>query len=384
MRSNVPALWVISLTVCLTLVLGITGICDVKAAELKILTPPNGATILARNPVAHLVVSKPESLGPSKIRVGKTDRVIEPVVDMAGEEEAYLHFRLPLQPGPNSFTIVPDGQSVELTYQRISADINLRGLDKGLHLFHREDELPRECSACHDLDDGETVDMQGLQRTSSCIDCHSNVVEKGPWRHTTTINRQCLSCHRQSRDSGSGIGFTEAKSKDLCLGCHTSKKRWLSHKSVHGVLQLGGCTLCHDPHSSGNRYQLWAEGRLELCVTCHGDKQSLVSREAPTPYVHGIIFGSGCVACHDPHASDHEFMLHETTNELCLGCHPRQEKFKLGHPVGRHPVSAPKESLRSGRRLTCVSCHNPHGSSQKLMLIETFRGARLCRKCHDR
>ena len=43
---------------------------------------------------------------------------------MEGEEGHVLHYRLPLKPGRNEFTIVPEEQRIELTYQRISADIN--------------------------------------------------------------------------------------------------------------------------------------------------------------------------------------------------------------------------------------------------------------------
>ena len=384
MHSKARFVWIASFAACLTLALGLAGVCGAAAADVKILTPPDGAKILARNPVTHLVLSSPELSRRSGIRLETTGQVIEPVVVMEGEEEHVLHYRLPLKPGRNEFTIVPEEQRIELTYQRISADINPSLVVQGLHLFHRDEKLPTACIDCHELDDGEADGVSGMVSSTSCIECHRNVVEKGPWRHSTTINRQCLSCHRQPGESGNGIGFPAAKSKDLCLDCHAGKKRWFSRKSVHGVLELGGCTLCHDPHSSDHRYQLWADGKLEMCITCHGDKQSLLSREEPTPYVHGVISGAGCVACHEPHASDHQFMLHQMTNDLCLGCHPRQEKFKLGHPVARHPVSAPRESLRSGRQLNCASCHNAHGSAHQLMLIETSRGARLCRKCHER
>ena len=32
----------------------------------------------------------------------------------------------------------------------------------------------------------------------------------------------------------------------------------------------------------------------------------------------------------------------------------------------------------------CIDCHEPHGTDHPLMLIETIRGMRICRECHDR
>jgi predicted CXXCH cytochrome family protein len=92
----------------------------------------------------------------------------------------------------------------------------------------------------------------------------------------------------------------------------------------------------------------------------------------------------GCTACHDPHATDYEFMLLQPINKLCLGCHPRTGAFSAGHPVPRHPVSGPVENLRPGKKLTCTSCHDPHGSSEPYMLFQSIQGARLCRECHEK
>jgi predicted CXXCH cytochrome family protein len=75
-------------------------------------------------------------------------------------------------------------------------------------------------------------------------------------------------------------------------------------------------------------------------------------------------------------------MLKKPINELCSGCHPEVTLKSKGHPVANHPVAAPRELLRPGRKLTCASCHDPHGSNNQLMLIESLLGGRLCRGCH--
>jgi predicted CXXCH cytochrome family protein len=77
-------------------------------------------------------------------------------------------------------------------------------------------------------------------------------------------------------------------------------------------------------------------------------------------------------------------MLKKPINELCSGCHPEVNSENSGHPVAKHPVTAPRERLRPGRELTCASCHDPHGSDNQFMLIKSPLGGQLCRGCHER
>jgi predicted CXXCH cytochrome family protein len=52
--------------------------------------------------------------------------------------------------------------------------------------------------------------------------------------------------------------------------------------------------------------------------------------------------------------------------------------------VGGHPLAGPKELRRPGRKLSCASCHDPHGSSHVYMLIEEPMEGLLCRVCHNK
>lgn len=350
------------------------------AVEFELLTPRPGVTILARHPETHLVLRYSESQTAIQVRVEKSGIILNPVQSVDGMEYLYLHFRLPLKPGPNIFTIVPTGRQLEFTYKPLQA---LLPQDmKKFFLFHQDDRLPESCVDCHDLQDTTTIDLVGLKQDTSCIACHTNIIDKNPWQHSASANQQCLSCHLQFVKPWR-IGFRAGKIDTTCLTCHTGKKIWLVSKHRHGAM-IGGCTLCHNPHGSKHRYQLWAENSLQICVSCHADKKNIFDQENPLPYIHGIIFGKGCVACHNPHASDEEFMLLKPINELCRSCHPSLAAIKRGHPVAGHPLSGPKERRRPDRRLTCIGCHNPHASSHKYLLIETKQGGLLCRVCHKR
>jgi len=355
-----------------------------QAAEVKILTPRPGATVIARNQETHLILSQSGAVD-TKVRVERTDAILDPVVSMEGEAQSYLHFRLPLVPGANSFTIIPSNQRIKFNFQKVQSDLNLGSRGKDISHFHQNDNLPESCQECHDLRETETLEPVGLTKQTSCVTCHKNLVGKGLWKHGPTVNQQCLSCHQQSVEPWR-IGLPKGNIKDICLACHTSKRDWAERKFVHGPLDLGGCTLCHNPHGENHRYMLWAEGSLTLCIVCHSDKARLVAEDVKKrpSNVHGIIFGKGCVACHDPHATDNEYMLKKPTNDLCVGCHHDLAGITRGHPVSGHPVSAPREHRRPGRRLTCVGCHDPHGSDHQNMLVETRSGARICRVCHHR
>lgn len=354
---------------------------EILAAEMEILTPRAGSTILARKPETHLVLRRSAVAGASVPWVQVGTRLIDPLVAKEEDGKDYLHFRLPLEPGSNVFTVVPGGQRFGLRYQPVHARIppNL----ERFHRFHEDDQLPEECSRCHELREPVAVGPMGIEGQASCGTCHQNLVEKAAWRHTTQDSGLCLACHQLSGEPWR-IGLRPGRVEDTCLACHTSKKHWGARGYIHGPLKLGGCTLCHNPHGGIHRYQLWAEGTFELCVACHSDKANLLSKERRVPYVHGIIGGAGCVICHDPHASDQRFVLVEPTNQLCVGCHMGFADLRGGHPVDRHPVSRPKELRREGRELNCASCHDPHGSHYVHLLIQSTAGGRLCLECHKR
>jgi predicted CXXCH cytochrome family protein len=293
----------------------------------------------------------------------------------------YLHFRLPLKPGLNVFTILPANQRLELRYQPLVANVTAGSLGKDAYLFHRSDELPKSCGACHDLHKTAPIEPLGLEGQESCAVCHRNILEKAKKKHSSTANNLCLTCHQLSVKPWR-IGFPGSNIEETCLACHTGKRDWRSRKYVHGPLKVGGCTLCHNPHGDENRHQLWADGAAALCVACHSDKEDLMQKERRPVFVHGIIHGPGCVACHDPHATNHQFMLHKPVNELCVSCHPGLAGITRGHPVGGHPVAGPDERRRKGRELSCVSCHDPHGTPHPDLLFETYLGGQFCRKCH--
>ena len=89
------------------------------------------------------------------------------------------------------------------------------------------------------------------------------------------------------------------------------------------------------------------------------------------PHHHLVLEGKlHCAQCHDAHGFD----IHKRAgglalsrlNETCANCHREQSKAH----VFNH------EALREG----CVACHTPHGSFTQKLLHQ--RDVNLCIKCH--
>jgi predicted CXXCH cytochrome family protein len=112
-------------------------------------------------------------------------------------------------------------------------------------------------------------------------------VEHGPY-----AAKLCEGCHQR------GTNKLLMPIESLCLYCHavTSGK-----KRIHGPIASGGCKICHDPHSSSNRFLLVSDSK-EFCLYCH-DKNEIATRE-----VHQGM-STECITCHDAHGSDNEFLL---------------------------------------------------------------------------
>ena len=380
-KGNVRKTSVLAILFLLGLV-GVFSPAPVRAEPVEVMTPKSGTTIISRLPEIHLVLRQPVTEEVSRIKRDNTRPLIKPLVVMEDGDYRYLHFRLPLVPKTNKFTILPGNLPIELNYQPVRGPLNRKPYGKNDYMFHLNDKLPAGCDDCHDLKESDNIDPMGqLKGQPGCFTCHKNSFNKLKFEHSPAVNNQCLVCHQQSIKPWK-IGIPKGKIDDTCLTCHTALKQEIaSGTHRHGPL-VAGCTLCHNPHGDEYKYYLWADGSLDICITCHSDKRNLKDNKDSRFTVHGIISGPGCVVCHDPHVSDQRFMLLKPVNDLCLGCHRENIDLKIGHPVAGHPNSGPVELRRPGRELTCVGCHDPHGSIYEHLLVETKLGGTLCRGCH--
>lgn len=124
------------------------------------------------------------------------------------------------------------------------------------------------------------------------------------------------------------------------------------------------------PGSLKPRYPAFSEHgpyAAKLCTACHASPTSntfVVPREElcqhchdlqlDKKYIHGPIASGGCVSCHDPHSSKYRYMLVADAGTFCLHCHQREDIERVPAHVGASDQ--------------CTSCHDPHQSDRKYLL----------------
>ncbi len=353
------------------------------AGPITVLTPKATCTILARDPGTTLVlkISDQKDLDKLKINVGAT--TLKPFGKWGKGGVFYPHFRLPLKPGKNVYEIVPWYKVLKINYRPLRSLLHVKMDDPAVFMFHRTGIVPKGCVQCHTETIPQDVNISAALYgpfDPRCISCHKKLVTNSKWQHGPAANWLCMYCHEADNNT-KGITIFSGKPVDLCLKCHVRGRKWLKMSHVHGPVGTGDCTACHNPHGNKYEFQLWANGNGDLCVACHTDKKKYLE-ETSAFYVHGILTGKGCTICHSPHATEYRFQLYKPINKLCEGCHTMLKGITRGHPVGGHPVTGPKDPKRKGRKFSCTSCHNPHGSEYRFLLIGDILGGHVCSKCH--
>ena len=182
--------------------------------------------------------------------------------------------------------------------------------------------------------------------------------------------------------------FTIAGAKyvgmEACAGCHEtiayehfeSFKKTLHARytvSLKDGTQVLGCEACHGPASlhveaGGGRGKFIINPRDNpaICYQCHLEKKAQFNLQFHHPLREGHM---SCSSCHNLHGEN--IMLPPGVrlgrqNELCFQCHKEQAR----------PFVYEHEALREG----CTTCHQPHGSINRKLLIA--RDVNLCLRCH--
>ncbi len=365
-----------------------------RADAYTVLTPAsdNMVIIQARRAATHMIVQVAGGDEVSGLQVhqrtgaGGTGKEIRPVGIWKKADGSYVHYRLELKPGLNTFVISPGEEKITIRYRPVRTLSSVDFEDPEAFLFHRKAVVPASCTPCHtkSLPEDSGLDVKRMAKEGKfsplCFSCHRRLITGEKWLHGPSANVDCMACHdRDGKKTKVTIPFR--RRAELCFDCHVNKTKLMREKYLHGPFKFGDCTVCHDPHGNAYKFQLWADGRAELCVDCHSDKKKSLKKSLDF-VIHGIIEGSGCIACHDPHAGANPFQLYKPINELCVSCHTGLQGIDRGHPVGNHPLKGVKDPLRKGRELACSSCHNPHGSKYRYILIGDPLGGRVCGKCH--
>lgn len=106
--------------------------------------------------------------------------------------------------------------------------------------------------------------------------------------HEPYQEKHCTACH-----DANAVGSLVQNEPELCYACHQDFNT--RYEALHGPVDAGFCSSCHDPHMSRGRSLLISQGN-ELCSICHQ------SEEVSQPLEHADIGKELCITCHDPHA----------------------------------------------------------------------------------
>jgi DmsE family decaheme c-type cytochrome len=219
----------------------------------------------------------------------------------------------------------------------------------------------------------------------TCVACHENketslkgtphAQAKNP--RSPAATHGCESCHgpgkahAESGDPELIQRFTPATKpaevNQTCLTCHNRGNHAGWEGSAHDRRNLS-CTTCHSVHSpkSAER-QLVQPTQTQLCATCHRLQVTKTERAvAHMPVREGKM---SCSSCHNPHGSISNVKNLKTGSsvaELCTSCHTEM----------RGPMLFEHAPVREN----CATCHDPHGSSNDRMLV--VRMPMLCQRCH--
>ncbi|MES1262549.1 MAG: DmsE family decaheme c-type cytochrome, partial [Acidobacteriota bacterium] len=220
-----------------------------------------------------------------------------------------------------------------------------------------------------------------------CRQCHEDIgsalaktpheaVEKSD-RHGFT-GKACEACHGPGSRHAESISPADIRNPArlpasevdrTCMTCHRNQPSQAGRiESGHARSQIA-CTACHSIH--GNRPEaLVARKTVQintLCATCHQSEMSAFQ----LPFRHRVPEGAmSCVDCHNPHGSFKPGLMQlASANEPgCFKCHgDKRGPFTFEHA----PV----------RFEGCSGCHQPHGAANPKMLIR--QEVRLvCLECH--
>jgi DmsE family decaheme c-type cytochrome len=216
----------------------------------------------------------------------------------------------------------------------------------------------------------------GYAGMDTCMTCHEETAKAFKRTPHAGNIQGCEGCHGPGQAHVDGGGdktkirvfktLSAVDSSATCMECHNKggQKHWMG--SSHDSRSIS-CVACHNPHPKGDVIPkaLLAKPQAMLCTGCHLQKKAQLIRPGHMPVREGKL---ECTSCHNPHGTPNDKMLLQTSvNQNCYTCHAE----KRGPFLWEHaPV-----------RENCLNCHDAHGSiNEKMLKVKT---PLLCQQCHQ-
>jgi DmsE family decaheme c-type cytochrome len=225
----------------------------------------------------------------------------------------------------------------------------------------------------------------GYAGDDTCTTCHESEGKalrltlhgkaQNPRTPSAKTGQTCETCHGPGQAHADSGGETDKirrlpamaprEASAICLTCHDRGNHANWKGGMHDARNLS-CVTCHSIHNpKSDKAQLKTASVIDTCTTCHKTEVNKLQRSAHMPLREGKMT---CVSCHNPHGSTNVRMLRvgNWINETCVSCHAEKRgPFLWDHA----PV-----------REACNTCHDPHGSNNQRMLVAKL--PMLCQRCH--
>jgi DmsE family decaheme c-type cytochrome len=227
----------------------------------------------------------------------------------------------------------------------------------------------------------------GYVGSETCQPCHEeaySAFQRNPHQKVETDKKRgwetmaCESCHgpggkhAESADPANIINPSKlpaAKADQGCLKCHLNQPTHVGRLTGSHARNQVACTACHSIHKGPSALRpTTAVAINKECASCHTSTWA----EFQKPFRHRLPEGAmSCVDCHNPHGSFQPRMMQTSAaNEPgCFKCHGNlRGPFTYEHM----PVRAEG----------CRACHEPHGSANPRMLVR-HEVRLVCLECHS-
>ncbi len=200
---------------------------------------------------------------------------------------------------------------------------------------------------------------------SVCMECH----ERKDLGKVPAYHSDCTSCHSGGEvhvetPDKSTINLPAAGS---CLACHGQDRNTINWNFADHSRAGVACRDCHGIHAdkrlpAANQAMAIKDKTTATCASCHEEVLARFNMPSHHPIKEGAMT---CVSCHNPHGSGQASLTAKTAQ--CTSCH----QSVRGPHMMEHPPAAED----------CLSCHNPHGSPNRRML--QVAEPMLCLQCHS-
>ncbi|MBL8747090.1 MAG: cytochrome c3 family protein [Phycisphaerae bacterium] len=247
-----------------------------------------------------------------------------------------------------------------------------------------------KCLECHDPHGSEhRAQLVGDPNRDLCLKCHNEQFMKKAFVHGPVAVGACATCHTAHSSALPRLLISDANT--LCATCHAETGKPADGMHVHKAMDQG-CVSCHDAHSSDHNFQLRSVAP-ELCLSCH--KEQFDRMTVGAPVVHGAVTEpGGCTTCHEPHSSKLAGLQRAGQPDSCLKCHDQPIKDDRGKPLTNMAKLLATNPNKHGpiRAGHCTVCHDPHAGKTFRLLPAEYPAQfyapfsldlyALCFRCH--